>query len=199
MKLIFRTSYSQNNRKVFELTTKNHAEYCERHGYVYMPVEEKYSPYIDMGKAQWDLLNNADVLAFIGTDVLIQHPEKPLTDFVHDGITMCHDYPNGMLNGDMVLMSGKWAVYLCPKVAVLQQQRRSTDAAIELMRGKFKGIHDEPMMQIPAPNMNPTVDYSGVDTKDYFAIHYHALYASNGTTPDFKYNKMIEDGLCAGC
>lgn len=173
MHTIIKTSYSQNNLGVFELTTQNHSDYCIKHGYTYHPVDEPYNPYIDVDEIL-GYLTEYDLVVTMGVDVLIQHPETPIERFAHDGVTMCRELQSGTLNADLILYT-RAAIPILNKVADIQNEMKDGQTALNHLSIRTKGIYEEPMLQIAAPVMNDRLDYKNVCIEDYFALHYHTV------------------------
>lgn len=172
MTLLFITSHSSNNQAVFDLTTKNHSDYCARHGYTYAPVTEPYNPRFDAEKVK-GLLSGCDVVACFGCDVVIQHPEIPLDRYLHPGLTIGREL-TGTLNADLTLFT-KDACGLIDEIADMSSRLPDSQQAINLLYKHRKMITVEPMIQIAAKEMNPTLDYSHVCYEDFFAVHYHSI------------------------
>ena len=190
MKVLFKTSYSSNNLKVFKLTFDNHADYCSRHGYTYMPVDEPYSPRMDLDELE-KCVKEYDIVCTIGVDLLIQYPDCLLEDFYHPGITLCKEV-GPTLNGDFILWGGEEGLQLIEELRKIEGKHWSTQAALNNMHSrKVPNIHLEPMMQIAAPSMNPNVDYTNINVDDYFALHYHTLGADANVGR--KYERLKED------
>ena len=192
MRTVLRSSYGEGNRNVFALTTQNHAEYCKRHGYDYLPVEEKYNPYVDTDML-FKLLDDYDLVVTIGCDVVIQQLDTPVDKFFHRGIVMCKEYAGPTLNADLMLYNGARAGDILYRLSIFQQQRATGQAALNALYGKVPGIYNEPDMQIAAPSMNPKLDYSGVDFTKYFALHYHTL--GEWANPPKKYEQLKAAGI----
>ena len=169
-------SYSANNRDVFEQSLPNHRDYSARHGYELVNIDEPYNCYVDTARVR-DCLGRYSLVVCMGTDIIIRRPEIPLEFFARDGVAMCPEHGNGTLNGDLVLFSrGRATGEVLDALDVLQRQFRHGQEAINhLYRRGCRGIHSVGKMQIAAPAMNPGVDYSGVDLREYFALHYHQM------------------------
>lgn len=193
MKALIKSSHSRANLDVFELTTENHAAYCSRHGYAYLPVEESYNPYVDVPQLL-SYLEEYDVVMTIGCDLLIQHPEWTIEKMLSPGITMCPELRSGTLNADLVIYTRE-SIPTINKIADIQRKMRDGQTAFNHMKLRDKNIHINPRLQIAAPVMNPTKDYSKVCVGDYFAVHYHTI----GKRPDVlsKTEGLKKDlGIC---
>ena len=173
MNVVLISSHSANNKAVFDLTTKNHSDYCRLHGYFYRPIEEVYHPRIDIPFVLL-LLENFDVVVSIGCDVVIQKQTCPIDRFISDGLTAGRELKSGTLNGDLLIMN-KAAVPLLKEIDKLQNSAPDTQTVINQLQGKRSTIFVAPLLQVAAPSMNPSIDYSSVRVEDYFAIHYHAI------------------------
>lgn len=193
MKALLKSSHSQSNLDVFELTTKNHAAYCSRHGYTYLPVEEPYNPYLD-SKQLLSYLEDYDIMMTIGCDLLIQHLEWCVEDLMSPGITMCPELNSTTLNADLIIYTRE-AITIINNIESIQRRMRDGQTAFNHMKLRDKNIYVNPMLQIAAPVMNPTQDYSKVCVGDYFAVHYHTI----GKPPDVlsKAEGLKKDlGIC---
>jgi len=193
MKALLKSSHSQANLDVFELTTKNHADYCSIHGYTYLPVEEPYNPRLDV-KQLLSYLKKYDIVMTIGCDLLIQHPEWTIEEMLSRGITMCPELNSPTLNADLIIYTRE-AITTINKIADIQRRMRDGQTAFNHMKLRDKNIHVNPVLQIAAPVMNPTKDYSKVCVGDYFAVHYHTI----GKRPDVlsKAEGLKKDlGIC---
>lgn len=176
MDIVFIVSFSRNNLDVYNLSLRNHAEYCSKHGYVLRNIEEPYNKFVDTARIR-ETLRRFDVAVTIGTDVVIRRPEIAIENFVRPGVTMCPQHGDGVLNGDFILFTA------CPEthaiLDALDAFQRQTDhgqAALNILfkRG-VKGINAVGYLQIAAPIMNPGVNYDGVDLDRYFSLHYHQM------------------------
>jgi hypothetical protein len=183
------TSHSQNNKTVFDLTTDNHREYCQRRSYDYIPNDEPYSPHMPT-KYLLSILTGYDFIATMGVDLWIQHPEKPLEDFLRQGITLCPEFSGGTLNADFIVYKNcPETIAVLEKVSLVQQSKKDGQQALnQLYKDGFPGIYSEKYMQIAAPVMNPCKSYKGFNTEDYFTLHFHTL----GSAP-YVFRK--EEGL----
>lgn len=173
MKVVLTSSYSANNKAVFDLTTKNHSDYCRLHGYFYRPIEEVYHPRMDIPFVL-TLLENFDAVVNIGCDVVIQKQTWPIDRFISDGLTVGTELKSGTLNGDLLIMN-KAAVPLLKEIDRLQKSAPDTQTIINRLQGKRPTIFVAPLLQVAAPTMNPSIDYISVRVEDYFAIHYHTI------------------------
>ena len=176
MHTILKTSYSPNNRGVFELTTQNHDDYCLKHGYTYCPVDEPYNPYINVDEIL-GYLKEYELVVTMGVDLTIQHPEIPIEQFARKGITICPEIKSGILNADLVLYTRE-SVALLEKIKVEQVHMKDGQTAINHFSKRSNLIHREPMLQIAAPVMNDRLDYKNVCIEDYFALHYPVSFPS---------------------
>ena len=176
MSAVFIESYSAGNREVFELSLSNHAAYCERHGYRLINIDEPYNPYIDTARIR-HYLERFQLVVVIGADVVIQCPKVRIEQFASGGISMCPEYGGGTLNGDLIVFSGCRETYaVLDKLDAMQRSTPDGQTALNHLHWQgFDGIHAVEKMQIAAPKTNPDVDYSGVDLREYFALHYHRM------------------------
>lgn len=183
------TSHSPNNRAVFDLTCSNHLEYCQRHSYDYIPNDEPYSPHMPT-KYLLSILSDYDFIATMGVDLWIQHPEKPLEDFLRQGITLCPEFVGGTLNADFIVYRNcPETIAVLEKVSLVQQSKEDGQQALnQLYKDGYPGIYSEKYMQIAAPEMNPLKSYEGFNVEDYFARHFHTLGS-------FPYVNRKEEGL----
>ena len=172
MKVVLTSSHSANNKAVFDLTTKNHSEYCKRHDYTYMPVEEPYHPKLDIPFVK-KLINEYDVVVNIGCDVVIQHPETPITVYANPGVTVGRELL-GTLNGDLILFT-KEAMSTVDAIDKLHRYMGSSQDAINFLAKHNNGIFVEPWLQIAAKELNTHLDYTYVCYNDYFAVHYQKI------------------------
>ena len=190
MTVLLISSHSANNQNVFELSTDNHREYCERHGYTYRPVEEPYNPYTNTTLIG-QVLQDFDVVVNIGCDCIIQHPETPVSDFVHSGFTIGKELHSDTMNADVII----WTREALQMFKDIERYQHNYNTGQEFINRLYKDwypfIHIEPYLQIAAPRMNPTQNYKGIDTKRYWVIHYHTIGYS--PVPRAKANAMKLD------
>lgn len=173
MKVVLISSHSANNKAVFDLTTKNHSDYCRLHGYFYRPIEEVYHPRSDIPFVL-TLLENFDAVVNIGCDVVIQKQTCPIERFIKGGLTVGRELNSGTLNGDLLIMN-KAAVPLLREIDSLQKSAPDTQTIINRLESKRGNIFVEPLLQVAAPTMNPSIDYSSICVEDYFAVHHHTI------------------------
>jgi len=167
-------SVSPNNFKLFGLTYENHYGYVQKHGYDFLVYNEPYTPYIVTDRVR-TLLHTYDVVITIGCDLLIQHPELSLV-YPHT-VTMCRELGHGCLNGDLIIYRSLPETF--KNLDTLDEYQYKFKDGQQALNRCFS-VHEEPMLQIAAPIMNPHKDYTGVNIEDYFAMHFHAL----GKLPD---------------
>ena len=176
MDIVFIVSYSRNNLDVYNLSLRNHAEYCSRHGYVLQNIEEPYNKFVDTDRIR-EKLRQFDVVVILGTDVIIRRPEIAIETFVRPGISMCPQHGDGVLNGDFIIFTATADTYaVLARLDGIQYHTDHGQAALNyLYRCGMPGIHAVEYLQIAAPIMNPGVNYDGVDLDRYFSLHYHQM------------------------
>ena len=176
MKIVFTSSYSKNNIEVYNLSLDNHVRYCQKHGYDLSTYNEPYSPYLDVERLRYFFDQGYDAIVNIGTDVIIKKMDIPITDYMDglDGLIMCREITNGnSLNGDFIIMiRGKETDNI---LNVLDSNQRRYNSAQDCLNFNNLPIHESPYLQIAAPNMNPSIDYSKFNLNDYFSFHYHTI------------------------
>lgn len=176
MKTVFTSSYSNNNIGVFNLSLKNHVDYCKKHGYDLINYKEEYSPHLDISRIKQLFKDGYDIIVTIGTDVIIQKMNSPITDYIASdtGITMCREIANGhALNGDLIILikSG----ILDNTLDTLENTQYRFDSTQSCINKNKIPVSNSPWLQIAAPNMNPAINYSPFNINDYFSIHYHTI------------------------
>jgi hypothetical protein len=179
MKIVFLTSHSANNLDVFMSSLKNHQDYCNKHMYTLINCEGPYSVYVDMALIKSFFKKDYDIVVIIGTDVLIQKLDNPITAYmpVNSGITMCREIANGnALNGDFIIISKSCeSDELLTSLQDTQKRFATTQDCLNELQSR---IHVSPYLQIAAPSMNPTIDYTKFNLGDYFSVHYHTIGAA---------------------
>ena len=170
------TSHSHNNQEVFELTSDNHFEYCKRHGYEYIPKDEPYNKYVDT-KYLLSIIPRYDFIVTMGVDLWIQHPEIPIEQYLRQGITMCPQPTNQQLNADFIVWRNcKETFDILNEISRVQPTVLDGQRALnQLYKTGFSGIYSEQYMQIAAPSINPVINEKGINSKEYFALHFHTL------------------------
>lgn len=179
LKVIFVTSWSENNREVFGLSLNNHCAYCNSHGYELANIEEPYNKFVDTDRIR-RMFRDHDVVVSIGTDVMIQK-DWPLEQFLPiPAAGMCRQIDDSAYNADLVVWYRSSLTY--ELLAALDDHQyefvhgqAAMNALAETVDPQY--ITNMPLLQIAAPEMNPGVDYSGVNVAEYFAIHYHTMGA----------------------
>lgn len=92
-KIVFWTSYSNNNLNVFNKSLPNHEQYCKLHNYDLINYKESYNKYIDAQRIL-DLFQKYEIVISFGTDVIIKRLFDPIENYINNfnGITMCREF-----------------------------------------------------------------------------------------------------------
>ncbi len=189
----FVVSYSANNKDVYDLSLQNHCAYCARHNYKLVSINEPYNPFIDTARVRKFILEFPFVVV-LGADIIIRRFSIPVESFIdRPGITMCHEYGGGVLNGDFIIFTATSETHsVLDALDELQPRIENGQSALNVLYNrKLPGINAREYMQIAAPRMNPHIDYSGVDFDKYFSIHYHTM--GRPPTPAIKAEAMRQD------
>ena len=104
-KIIFWSSYSDNNLNVFNKSLLNHQKYCNIHKYDLLNFKESYNRYIDVQRIL-DLFEKYDIVITIGTDIIIKRMQDPIENYIDNSfcITMCREVSKQkVLNGDFII------------------------------------------------------------------------------------------------
>ena len=81
-KIVFWTSYSDNNINVFNKSLPNHEKYCNIHNYDLINFKEPYNKYIDAQRVL-DLLEKYELVISFGTDVIIKRLFDPIENYIN--------------------------------------------------------------------------------------------------------------------
>lgn len=82
-KIVFWTSYSDNNINVFNKSLPNHEQYCKLHNYDLINYKELYNKYIDAQRIL-DLLEKYEVVISFGTDIIIKRMFDPIEMYINN-------------------------------------------------------------------------------------------------------------------
>ena len=190
MRVLLVSSHSANNQNVFELSTDNHREYSERHGYTYRPVEEPYNPYTNVDLIRQGL-EEFDVVLNIGCDCIIQQAMTPVSALVHTGLTIGRELRSDTLNADVII----WDRSALSMLKDIERHQHKYHTGQDYINKMYKDwsplITVDPYLQIAAPRMNLTQNYRGVCINRYWVLHYHTIGYS--PVPRAKANAMKLD------
>lgn len=101
-KILMLSNYSNNNKKVVDLTIRNHYEYCSKHNISFLYNIGQYSPINDFYELSI-LLQRYQTIITVGTDILFTDFKKDIRDFIdtnHEIIIQ--DEGTGTVNGDFI-------------------------------------------------------------------------------------------------
>lgn len=102
MKILMTSNYSLNNKKLFDLTIKNHFDYCSKFNIDMLNTMSKYNPKNNFSELK-KLFELYDVIITVGTDILFTNFNKDIREFndFNKPLTIQHEGTYSV-NGDFI-------------------------------------------------------------------------------------------------
>ena len=128
-KIVFWTSYSDNNINVFNKSLPNHEQYCKLHNYDLINFKEPWNVCVDIQRVL-NLLEKYEIVISFGTDIIIKRMNDSIEKYISDinGVTMCRQFhPLKDLNGDFIIYPKSEETYKILKLIDEIQQKLRLD------------------------------------------------------------------------
>lgn len=191
MKTIIVSNFSNHNKKVVDLTIKNHYEYCNKYNIDFLYTMSQYSPINNFNQIII-LLNLYDNIITIGTDILFTNFDKDIHDFIDLNYDIIiQDEGTNSVNGDFIIWNKTKNIF-----ETIQFLKNHSDecGATQYLFNRYKSKLN--MQVLPPRTLQSICPYGNEHNKNIthllwkqndFSVHCHRP----GITPDI--NHKIND------